>query len=382
MDTTTIINPGTSSCDDATMTNKKRHTKRDCAEVVEDHPRDDSGGCEQTRKLRKYSLTTKNNNDETVPSDHVATAISASPATTKTNGTSNSTCTTPSTEAAAPNETKKGTSNDEEVVTVIKASPLESSPTTFTAKTPMVKGPMMMDLESALHYVAAIGEGAKEPLTEGYTLSFRVGHAGDASTLANWYRHKSIDNPSDEENPSLLLSSSVTCVKKAAETSEPNNDNNNNQRTTQTTTAKQSVEETVSSDAHTSPAIIGLDQGGASTLELWLADGLGNEEFPPSLFALIADVTHSSVTADSNNDNSSSSTNNSQQIMAAVALLTSSWEDASRVLRLEWFRVDDDSPCKKLVERRMWLRLSLLSLATSSELRVVDPFALATITKK
>ena len=242
----------------------------------------------------------------------------------------------------------------------------------------------MLDLESALHYAASIGEGQKEPLSHGYHLSFRVGHAGDAATLANWYRQKKVTNhPFDEDTPITS-----TMDKNAGEKL----DSNSTLSTISTTpTKQQSPEESQSAHTNPSPALVPDHQGAASSLELWLVDGLGDEECPPSLFALIADVTSSSSslvddTADESSNSSSSNNNNNKSSqhstkLAAVALLTSSWENASRVLRLEWFRVDDHLPCKNLVERRMWLRLSLLSLATASELRVMDPCALPTATK-
>ena len=108
-----------------------------------------------------------------------------------------------------------------------------------------------------------------------------------------------------------------------------------------------------------------MEQEAASSLELWLADGLGDEDIPPSLFALLAHVNY-----DKDEDEAGSNTKASE--LAAVALLTVSWEHGCRVLRVEWLQVDSDLDNARLVERRMWLRLSALSLMTACEMHIVD----------
>ena len=94
----------------------------------------------------------------------------------------------------------------------------------------------------------------------------------------------------------------------------------------------------------------------SASLEIWLADGLGNEDIPPSLFALMAQVKKSGE---------------GSKKLAAVALLTLAWENSTRVLRVEWFQVDPQVEHSRLIERRMWLRLAALSLQTACELHVV-----------
>jgi hypothetical protein len=93
-------------------------------------------------------------------------------------------------------------------------------------------------------------------------------------------------------------------------------------------------------------------------LEVWLADGLGGEDAPASFFALLADISSEDTPKVSR--------------LGAAAILTLAWEDSSRVLRVEWMHVDNEMEFANLLERRLWLRLSALSLLTSCELLVVS----------
>lgn len=179
------------------------------------------------------------------------------------------------------------------------------------------------DLESALNF---IGEQKDEMLPDRSYLSFRLGHAGDASKLASWYRDKtskpkisqtSQDNAKDRDN-------------KSAPSNAPKTEENSKE----------------------APA-----SSSSSSLEIWLADALGNEDIPPSLFALLAHV--KSVEGKKANK------------LAAVALMTLAW-DSARVLRVEWFQVESEIDNCRFIERRMWLRLAALGLMTSCELHVVE----------
>ena len=145
-------------------------------------------------------------------------------------------------------------------------------------------------------------ESTKEFLSQECWVTFRVGHAGDASTLASWYQI------SQEQN-----------VKESGK------DRNNGEEDT--------------------------------SMEVRLAEGLGDEDTPPSIFALIAEVTFHS------NDSKSGS----KATMGAAALLSIIREEP-RVLNVEWLHVSEDdklTAVSNLLRRRMWLRLSALALMTS-----------------
>lgn len=89
----------------------------------------------------------------------------------------------------------------------------------------------------------------EEAISDASSLSFRLGHAGDASTIASWYRtsNTSVESPKDEESDEL-----PACGKEDS--------------------ARKEIVAT------------------ASSLEIWLEKGLGNEDTAPSLFALLSHV--------------------------------------------------------------------------------------------
>lgn len=165
------------------------------------------------------------------------------------------------------------------------------------------------DLESALHHVAqARDDDEHESLSsDGTWVRFRVGHAGDVSALAAFYRKS-------------------TNVPKQSKTEGKNS------------TTSSSAEDT--------------------SLEVLLADGLGDEDTPPSVFALLADIYKPD--------------NPKVAQLAASALLTLGWQENARVLRVEWLATDKDQEVASILERRLWLRLSTLALMTSCQLLVVN----------
>jgi hypothetical protein len=189
-----------------------------------------------------------------------------------------------------------------------------------------------LDLEVALQKLVRNdgNDGSKEflsALNQNSWVKFRVGHAGDASTLAACYQ-KSIGN-----------SSSDTSNRKATNGDESR-------------PAKSEKQQTSISNATSAED---------TSLEVRLAEGLGDEDTPPAIFALLAeveclgepDVRH----------------------LGAAALLSTSWEDARKVLRVEWFYViADDDPTvpnvSNLLERRMWLRLAALAMMTSCQILI------------
>jgi hypothetical protein len=151
------------------------------------------------------------------------------------------------------------------------------------------------DLESALHHVVSMGDGCKEFLSDDAWVIFRVGHVGDASALEKCYRKSRKDGDNEL---------SVT----------------------------------------------------PEQMEVRLADGLGDEDNPPSIFALIAEV--KSKSEDVSRD------------LAAAALFGG--DDNSEVVRVEWIHVNGSLPpaIASILERRLWLRLSALSLLLSYDIIV------------
>ena len=91
-----------------------------------------------------------------------------------------------------------------------------------------------------------------------------------------------------------------------------------------------------------------------------MAEGLGDEDTPPAIFALIADVTWKTEPEQQQHQGS---------VLGAAALISMAWNE-SRVLNVEWLYVSKDPKLAKvanLLERRMWLRLSALALMTSCQ---------------
>jgi hypothetical protein len=90
-----------------------------------------------------------------------------------------------------------------------------------------------------------------------------------------------------------------------------------------------------------------------TSFEVRLAESLGDEDNPPYAFALLAELFTDETTPPK---------------IGAAALLTPAWQEQSRVVRVEWLYVDREQTVADLLERRLWLRLSTLSLMTSCEL--------------
>ena len=198
---------------------------------------------------------------------------------------------------------------------IAKPDAVSSPRQTTTSGLSSIRGvstePASWDIETGLHRVVNASRGEKEYISDAEYLLFRVGHGGDVSAIAAMYR-KGIR--------------SVT--------------------TTTTTTTTDAPDENKRQTA---------DDG--DELELRLANGLGDEDTPPAVFALLAHLHQ-----DDQPDASS---------LAAVALLTVTWENQHRFLRVEWYQVDSSLEKSDLVERRLMLRLSALALLTGSELSIM-----------
>lgn len=153
------------------------------------------------------------------------------------------------------------------------------------------------DLHSGLHHLVQMTGDEKEDreyLSKDTWVNFRVGHGGDSSALAAFYRKFSTANGNKSCRPGFPEDTS---------------------------------------------------------LEVWLADGLGDEDNPPSVYALLAEI-------------------KPKTRLGAAALITLGWEDGCRALIVEWLAIDHDVEAFEILEKRLWLRLSTLSIMTSCEIMV------------
>jgi hypothetical protein len=203
------------------------------------------------------------------------------------------------------------------------------------------------DLESALHRMVRVGKDISknepveanssnvdaiglessgiESLTSTACLKWRLGHGGDASTIAALCRQAS------ESYRSMQHDMHST------------------------------------NDITNSLALSPTDE-----LEARLADGLGDEYTPPSVFALLGELCERKCTDDAK---LSSELHTVDGNVGAVALMTQVWENGLRMLQIEWLYIRRDHGLSDLLERRLWLRLSTLALMTSSQGIVVKETA-------
>ena len=177
----------------------------------------------------------------------------------------------------------------------------------------------VVDVETAISRLVAKDDWTKEKLSNDTSVKFRAGHTGDATAIALFFKQQRRISHTD--------------ISRTAESHE-------------------GTYKTQEGKIESSPS-----------LEHWLSEALGDEDTPPSLFSLLAHVSSTS------NDDSQAA--KSKQL-GAVALLTLNWEDNKRQLRVEWFRVDKDLQESKVLESRIWLRLSALALMTGSTLSFTD----------
>ncbi len=188
--------------------------------------------------------------------------------------------------------------------------------------------PSESDLETVLHQVMWNDAADKEFLSADSWITFRVGHAGDASTIASLFRSTvSLGSSSDGGGGGGKL----VATKDDGKSCKLNDD---------------------------------IDDA----FELQLAAGLGDEDTPPAVFCVFADVTsnkHADIHSITN-DEVSGNTTVSQ--IGAVALFSLGWEFGTRVLRIEWFHVDETIAEHDLIKRRLWFRLSALALTTACQL--------------
>jgi hypothetical protein len=168
---------------------------------------------------------------------------------------------------------------------------------------------------------SSLSSCTKEYLTNDQWISFRAGHAGDASMLASAYLHHERQQNQQQQQ----------------------NDENHH----------------------------GFPPEDVAVLELRLAESLGDEDNPPFLFALIVDLYKDNEKKEDDDKNKTDSLEPKSQEtkMSAASLFQIVYAEggAEKVLRVDWIYVADDVPpdVRGLLERRLWLRLSVLALKTS-----------------
>ena len=252
--------------------------------------------------------------------------------------------------AVAPNETSPGNAPEE-------TAELDNT----QSQDYLSDQPRAWDLESALNQLVRLGSSSNlsstnnrnakpavdaqessvdslEKLSLTTSLHFRMGHAGDASTIAELYRSWQADQAREQAEPT---------IDKPAEEADDENVTANHEANNQ---------EVMSS--------------AADDLEVWLADAVGNEDVPPCAFVLMAELRQccaAETDAENAEQDAPSSSSADQSLLVALAIMTQVWEGAARLLRIEWLYIRQDHDLAALIERRMWLRLSALALMTESE---------------
>jgi len=323
------------SVDDA---RKKRQTKRDCAEVVDQEASYEDVLVNEAKKLRKEAAVTS------ITSGPSATIMSTR-------------------DIAADPRNLRLKKADEVVTSAVEADNQVNTTRSSSKKNcasngsqPRAQGTQPpaisekeQDLESSLQFVVGIDERQIERISNNFWISFRLGHNGDASTIASFYQKTNEGKPGDmkdavnsggSENPQKNVRQAALPFEELSKKGWGEDEEDCTTCTNKgrvLTEAPQNHENTAAKEQE------------ADALELWLADGLGNEDTPPSLYSLMAHIHFDDA------DKSSS-------LLASVAMLTLAWEMSSRVLRVEWLHVDSDLDSSGVILRRMWLRLSALSL--------------------
>jgi hypothetical protein len=207
------------------------------------------------------------------------------------------------------------------------------------------------DLETALHHVVGTPSTEMEFISydKSKWITFRVGHGGDASTIASLYRGAT------EVDHEVIQSNKTDSDELNSEASDKDSNGSNHSKST--------------------------EDGDA--LELRLASGLGDEDTPPTIFAVMVEIKQeypeerldsediaSAGTTTTVNKTTPSIT--SQPVIAAVALLTLDWKYNQRILCVEWMYVDNTEREHDLIQRRLWFRLSALALVTKCQLLPVE----------
>lgn len=244
---------------------------------------------------------------------------------------------------------------------------------------------------------------------ENYWITFRAAHAGDASTIAQWYRKQRSDSRRrkrkskhrDSHKESKKYESSTRTTAEESDEREgdeaelekrplrPSSSNEEevlrqNNSNDSTVDGEDAEEETVSSTMQ---------------LEHWLAEGLGDENTCPFVHGLMAYVHRSPQHENGENDKSKdakkadatvaslptptiksdnkygSRLDDENHYMAAVVLMSLSWAHGKRNLKIEWMSIDSSFLGRDegiALRQKVWLRIHTLSSMTNCQAISID----------
>ena len=234
-------------------------------------------------------------------------------------------------------------------------------------------------------------------------ITFRAAHAGDASTIAQWYRKQRSDsrrrkrksrhrdNDKESKTPRSTTEESVEKEPEEAELEKqslrPSSSNEEevlrkNNSNDSTIDGEDVEEETVSSTLQ---------------LEHWLAEGLGDENTCPFVHGLMAyvhrssqkendekekstnvkkaDATVTSPSTDKSDSKDCTRLNDESRHLAAVVLMSLSWAHGKRNLKIEWISIDSSFLGRDegiALRQKVWLRIHTLSSMTACQAVSVD----------
>ena len=210
-----------------------------------------------------------------------------------------------------------------------------------------------------------------EPIGNDEHVTFRVGHSGDAARIASLYQRATAPLAMNTATPTAATSVATTSVS-TNKTSTTNNDKETKKREAHDKT----------SNSNSSSANNGDDDNHA--FELRLADGLGDENTPPAIYALLVEVQRrDSIHAkDEENSKNSINRNSSSAVLGAVVLLTASSHHPQQqqpqqpqkqqyqcTVRVEWKHIDATVVRSvHVLERRILVRLAALALLAECNL--------------
>ena len=237
-------------------------------------------------------------------------------------------------------------------------------------------------------------------------ISFRAAHAGDASTIAQWYHKQRLEDRQNRRRRRKSRTSShgenvsnsrIKSENESAEEEidrEPEDPEIDKQplrlsSSNEDETARNDIQNDKSSDDDVNQN--NSDDGTLSAsmqLEHWLAEGLGDENTCPFVHGLLAHIHQSpneEIGSDSEN-NADEEKNCAGGRLAAVVLMSLSWALGKRNLRIEWMSVDASAFLTKneglTFRQKVWLRIHTLSAMTACQAISVEEDVLISSSEK
>jgi len=222
------------------------------------------------------------------------------------------------------------------------------------------EGVSIMDVEEAIAYLTKRQENkeilGKNSEGEEMWVTFRIGHAGDASSLAALCKKRKGQSNKRRRNDD------VNCAE-----GESKKECNSLREDKKAKLDKTVVETCASEDEHD------------SELEMRLSSGFGDEQIPPAFHAIIVEI--NSTKNDSAENRKKSKIQEKAlnvNVLGGAAIVTLDWDacNSARVLRVELLKVDERySSIVDLLMRRMLLRISALGiLINATAVTFVDSF--------